>query len=327
MKTKILYVLVSTIDDIFAEQTYLSLFSLRKFNKGVSVSLLMDNKTAVSLKDRNFDLLAMVDEPVIIELPDEMTNKYKSRVLKTNMRNYVDGDFLYIDSDTIILSDLSDIDDVESNIAAVYEFNRPFELLNKSTLSEIFNRMEAIISSITEYFNSGVMLVKDNAFTRSFFNSWRNEWEKGAKLNILFDQPSLNILNSQYNNCIHELDGVWNCQHRYSYRFIPKARIFHYLFDKTLGYPLMNKDSFMSLKETGSLSDLLLSCLNDPFRQMCDNNVIITGDDIIVHNSKLYSIIKKIHHQKWLFNSVDSFLNYLNFLIVSIRKRTLAPPR
>ena len=44
----------------------------------------------------------MIDETIVIDLPHEYTNKEKSRILKTNMRNYVKGDFLFIESDGVV---------------------------------------------------------------------------------------------------------------------------------------------------------------------------------------------------------------------------------
>ena len=113
MKTKILYILASSQSDIFWEQTFLSITSLRKTNPSVKVALLMDNITYSTLAETRAMLLKIIDEPVVISLDNVISNKEKSRVLKTNMRNYVDGDFLYIDSDALILSDLSTIDDVK----------------------------------------------------------------------------------------------------------------------------------------------------------------------------------------------------------------------
>ena len=113
MRTKVLYVLVSNENDIFWEQTFLSIQSLLRTNGSTNITVLMDNLTYYGLKDKRAVLLSLISEPVVIDLDQNLSNKEKSRILKTNMRNYVDGDFLYIDTDTIILGDLSDIDRCE----------------------------------------------------------------------------------------------------------------------------------------------------------------------------------------------------------------------
>lgn len=328
MKTKILYVLVSTNDDIFAEQTYLSLLSLKKHNESCSVSLLIDNKTAKSLKNRKFDLVSLVDEPIIVDMPEEMTNKYKSRVLKTSMRNYVEGDFLYVDSDTIILSDLSEIDKEQSDMAAVYEYNRPFcENTNKKTLAEIYERTGQDINQIKDYFNSGVIYVKDNSQTRSFFKDWFSEWEKETKKGVFFDQPSLGIVNSQKGNYINALDGSWNCQGRYCLNYIHSAKIYHYLFDKGYDFPMLKKDAFFELKENGVVNHMLESVLVDPFKYIGSKNLIITGNDVIIRNSRLYAIVKTVYRHRKFYMGLEKILNGIYSVSIRLKKRNLAPPR
>jgi len=328
MKTKILYVLVSTEQDIFAEQTYLSILSLRKHNNSSSVSLIMDNKTALSLKVRAFDLVSMVDEPIVVDLPDEMTNKYKSRVLKTNMRNYIEGDFLYVDSDTIILTDLTEIDNEQSDMAAVYEYNRSFkENTNKKTLKEIYKRLGQDIEQISEYFNSGVIYVKDNSHTREFFSEWHHEWEKGTKKGVFFDQPSLGIVNLQKRGFITALDGIWNCQGRYCSNYVKDAKIYHYLFDKGFSHPLLKRDAFLELKEEGSLNKLMEDALKNPFRCISPINIIITDSDVIIRGSRLYATIKSIYGHRLLYNTIEKLLNGIYSVILKMKKRNLMPPR
>ena len=328
MKTKILYVLVSTNDDIFAEQTYLSLLSLKRHNDSCSVSLLVDNKTAKSLKSRKFDLMSLVDEPIIVDMPEEMSNKYKSRVLKTSMRNYVEGDFLYIDSDTIILSDLSEIDKEQSDMAAVYEYNRPFcENTNKKTLAEIYERIGHDINRIKDYFNSGVIYVKDNSQTRLFFNDWFSEWENETKLGIFFDQPSLGICNARRGNYISALDGSWNCQGRYCLNYSRSAKIYHYLFDKGYDFPLLKKESFFELKENGTVNQMLENAFVDPFKCIGSKNLIITDNDVIIRNSRLYAAVKAIYNHQMLYMALEKILNGIYSIFVKLKKRNLAPPR
>lgn len=328
MKTKILYVLVSTESDIFAEQTYLSIQSLRKHNNSAIVSLIMDNKTALSVKERKFELLKIVDEPIVVDLPDNMTNKFKSRVLKTNMRNYVKGDILYIDSDTIVLSDISEIDNVEFDIAAVNELNRPFvESTCKTTLSEIYNRLGEDINSIKDYFNSGVIYIKDNEQTRSFFTDWNKLWEDETKKGVFFDQPSLGLVNARMGNVIGTLDGTWNCQGRYSVNFVQKAKIFHYLYDQGFEFPLLKKKAFDELKTHGVINSDLQKVLDDPYGNISTNNIIITDDDVVIFGSKLYSLIRNIYNHKQIYKLMEGMLNKAYSIILSLKSRNLVPPR
>lgn len=129
----------------------------------------MDKVTHDSLIGVRSRLKNIVDEIIVIDLPKDSTNKEKSRILKTNMRNYVNGDFLFIDSGTIILSDLSEIDNVTDNISVVYERNRIVsEDFGRAIYEEALMRFDCKLYDSDEYFNSGVMLVKDKLETRQF---------------------------------------------------------------------------------------------------------------------------------------------------------------
>lgn len=62
------------------------------------------------------------------------------------------------------------------------------------------------------YFNAGILFVKNNALTRSFYKDWYNLWLKESqRYNYDFDQPSFNIINLKY-DVIQKLDDKFNCQ-------------------------------------------------------------------------------------------------------------------
>jgi len=329
MKTKILYVLVSNSNDIFWEQTFVSISSLRMTNQNVSVTILMDKVTHDSLIGVRSRLKNIVDEIIVIDLPKYSTNKEKSRILKTNMRNYVNGDFLFIDSDTIILSDLSEIDNVTDDISAVYERNRIVsEDFGRASYEEALMRFDCKLYDSDEYFNSGVMLVKDKLETRQFFSEWHSQWMKGKKLGIMFDQPSLGVVNQKYNSFIKPLDGSWNCQGRFCLKYIYTAKIFHYLFDSSFSFPLMSKDLFLELKKTGELSTQLNDIINNPFYYISSNNEILTGSDVKRFHSRMYSFIRLLDEKlPFLYSSVEFLLNNIYGCILKFKKRNLAPPR
>lgn len=328
MKTKVLYVLVSSDKDFFSEQTYLSISSLKIHNEEAKISLLIDSMTHKSLRSRKFDILKLVDELVVIDLPNEMSNKFKSRFLKTGMRNYISGDFLYIDSDTIVLSDLSEIDNLGCDMAAVYEFNRPFhENVGKNTLKEIYERLNQNIKLLTDYYNSGVIYVKDIDQTRSFFSEWQDEWKCHTEQGVFFDQPSLGIVNCRYGNYITPLNGEWNCQGRYSVNYIRTAKIFHYLYDKGFDFPLLNNNNFIDLKNEGVIPIYLKKVLTDPYSYISSNNLIITNEDVVLMSSKLYSIIRIIYGHPWLYSFFEKTINFFYFLFLKGHRRNLAPPR
>ena len=94
MNTPILYVLTSSESDLYLEELWVSLYSLHHFNKEVTVKVLSDKPTAERIK-ANPELLAMIDELYPVDVPEEYPAKERSRFIKTNIRNLIDGDFFF----------------------------------------------------------------------------------------------------------------------------------------------------------------------------------------------------------------------------------------
>ena len=326
MKTNILYVLVSNEKDIFWEQTFISIHSLLRTNGSVNISILMDDKTRQSLKGKREDLLKLITEPIVVELEESLSNKEKSRILKTNMRNYVEGDFLFIDSDTIILDDLSEIDMCEYDLAAVYERNRKFkEDHGRINHIETTRRLGDALNDNDEYFNSGVMLVKDTPTNRSFFKSWNDRWREGVTQNVYFDQPSLGCVNKEYGNIIRELDGKWNCQGRFCFCYIRDSKIFHYMYDKFFDFPLLNKDY---LKAHSVISEEIEAIIRNPINYVTPVNEVITGEEVKRIHSRMFALIRAIDVKApSLYSMIEKTLDCLYSLFLKLKKRKLAPPR
>ena len=98
MKTKILYVLVSSEADVYLEQALVSAYSARRHNPDAVLTLLSDTDTLRSLPQRSPLLDSLFQEKVPVDFGADVPPMTRSRLLKTGMRNYVDGDFLYIDA-------------------------------------------------------------------------------------------------------------------------------------------------------------------------------------------------------------------------------------
>ena len=128
MKTKILYVLVSSEKDIYLEQAYISMYSAKYYMPDAHITLLTDKATNETFHGIRAKEIEYVDETVVVDLDITKFNaQQRSRQLKTNARNYVDGDYLYIDVDTIIVKPLYEIDEVEYSMAACWDTHSDFE--------------------------------------------------------------------------------------------------------------------------------------------------------------------------------------------------------
>lgn len=165
MKTKIVYAVSSDESDSYLEQALLSVFSLRKHNADAFVELVVDQDTDATITGKRREILKYIDNKVVVNIPEEYNKLCRSRWLKTSLREHVKGDFLYIDNDTIITDDLSEIDSYGFSIGAVINAHVLFSLrkeeryakkIMKNAPHEGWN-----CSEDTPFFNGGVLLVKD----------------------------------------------------------------------------------------------------------------------------------------------------------------------
>ena len=225
---KVVYVLTASLNDYYYEQFFLSYTSLRLHSPKVDVYLLVDEETFSYINDNHNELLNEL-ECISVSFKKEYSTKERSRILKCTMRKHIQGDFLYIDCDTIVCTDISSISKIQHTSAVldnhelvneIYpEFLRPLRNAEQFGFSVGFHK---------KHFNSGVMWCKDNEETHELFDLWYQLWLQTNKNGIVIDQLSLNEANNRLKGVIHELAGEWNCQLRYGFRFIHKAKIIHY---------------------------------------------------------------------------------------------------
>ena len=111
MKTPIVYTLISSEKDYFLEELWVSLYSLRQFHPEVTVNVLVDESTKKYM-ERFPKLCDMITNIVVVLVPENYNAKQRSRVIKTTVRNVIDGAYLFIDTDTVICKPLDDIDNL-----------------------------------------------------------------------------------------------------------------------------------------------------------------------------------------------------------------------
>ncbi|MBQ3784439.1 MAG: hypothetical protein II838_13540 [Lachnospiraceae bacterium] len=228
---KYLYVLVSNLADYYSEQAFLSIYSLKLKTPNAFISLLVDNQTAEYLKTEFQELIKSVDEFKEVELDSKYTNKEKSRILKTTMRQHIEGDFLFIDCDTVICEDLSEIEKCEFDIGCVLDTHVP---MSRHSFHDWIIRnykkcgFEESLSS-DFHFNSGVIYCKDNSKVKHFFDDWYTLWKTSYEKGIDIDQPAFNQANVINHNIISEISNKWNCQLVHGgFKYILEAKIIHY---------------------------------------------------------------------------------------------------
>ena len=76
------------------------MMSLRHRTPDAVVELLIDKETEKSLIGRRAEIINLVNKITAIDVAGEYNAQQRSRILKTSLRNYVEGDCLFIDCDT-----------------------------------------------------------------------------------------------------------------------------------------------------------------------------------------------------------------------------------
>lgn len=277
MKTKIVYSVVSDSSDIFLEQLLVSLYSLRLHNPQAHVTVVMDENTKGTLIDDRAECLKYIDETIVVDVPVDYSKKMRSRYIKTQLRKFVTGDILFIDSDTVITCPLDDIDDIikqDSDIFMVLDEHRTYSKHNSPYLDKLKKiGWDHLYKSYQPYYNSGVILMKDNVTTRKFSELWYNNWLFEGTKGFVFDQLALFYTLSTNSFSVRELPGEWNCQiNRDCTKYLRNSKIIHYFNSrsKISSYPsvryfLYGEQPFSDIKNNGGkLTENILFGLSHP---------------------------------------------------------------
>ena len=286
MKTKILYVLISSEEDYYFEQVQISVDSLKYHTPNAYTILLVDDTTKNRLYNLYNDRLALFDEIKSVNIDSRMSQMEKSRILKTSARKYIDGDFLFIDTDTVIMDDISSIDSVNYDMAAVLDAHT---LINENPYKELIMRhAKKMYNKIYEkgkYYNSGVVYVKDNERTRKFYEIWSNNWLNGRFKGVYMDQPSFakaqNVL-----SIVKELDGIWNCQLRHGLLYFNTCKILHYLCTNKSGNRSLCY--FQDIEVYKAIRKYSIKIVNKKYYENVWLTLMPTSIDIIVNKDAIF---------------------------------------
>lgn len=314
MKTQIVYVVTSTPEDFFLEELWASLYSLRYFHPEARVVVLTDFPTAKRLNLPAFQqLLSMITELITVNVTEEYNGMQRSREIKTNVRNLIEGKYLYLDTDTIITSPLDTIDILEiNNIAMVPDFHRYSYTENadknlRVALPIIVKKLYSEdISDIPIYFNAGVQLVSDNSFTREFFKKWHENWQIAVGKGVNTDQQTYAYTDKCYGYITELLPDTFNCQVMCGANYLVDAKILHIyriapFFMNGFSQPLW--DLYHIIKKEGTLSNETKAVLNNAKYHFSNLSCIVGHDEMDFLRGKFYKLYKfNCFHLRWFID-------------------------
>lgn len=298
MNTQIVYSIISSNNDSYLDQAILSVLSLKLYNPTALVIIVCDTATKMSLVGYRSKILEYITNILVVDIPNRFRGIQQSRYLKTNLRKFIEGDFLYIDTDTVICSTLKEVDKITADVAMCADLNEELKLKDQNTINRCnqagFHDMEN-----KPYFNSGVMFVRDTPTAHKFYEEWHKQWQYSVSNGINLDQPSLNYTNSSMGEVVAQLPDEWNCQIYFNgWKCLPKAKILHYAGG---GDKEVLKKLYSEIK-MGNSSDKLLHYISNPKTRLYayltsqDNKLIPTILVYLhVHCNWLYNLIARIH--------------------------------
>ena len=304
MRTKIVYVVTSNEDDYYLEQTLLSILSLRIHNPSATVILIVDDSTYGIIVNTRKRLNSVVTHIIVAPTPNGFNNVQKSRFIKTSLRKLIDGDYLFIDSDTVISAPLDDIDNIQASVAAVKDKHLDIENHNWKNLIE--NWATFVNWELTPkdniYFNSGVFYVKDDEIAHNLYKKWHQFWLEYNEKGISIDQPVLGKANSICGHVIEELPGIWNCQIlENGLRFLNKAKIIHF-FSSTLdnrgaNSPYLLKDVrlYHTIRNNEDIPLEISNLIQHPKEAFKERVVLLSDDEIDLMATPIYQKIKSVY--------------------------------
>jgi hypothetical protein len=262
---QMVFALTSKGNDKFSIMTHLACMSLRITNPNCIISIACDNQTYETLHLTKDNILSgTVDQWYIIQTPSGSAN-FRNRFVKTTLRKNLRGSFLFLDSDILVLGDLSFIFKIDADIAGACNHSQPqiqkqIGLLDIETLKV----MNWTVDS-NNYINGGVLFYRDTELARKFADEWHQRWlTSHSQLNNHRDQPALNSALFVVKPSFYLLPHQYNAQIWANPSTARQAKIWHFyssdphfpdtLFDLTVKKILNEKN--LKIEE---LTKLLIS--------------------------------------------------------------------
>lgn len=163
----------------FLDEAIISVRSLRKYNKDIKVSIFVDQINNFKNSKNLFDSIQIIEKP---------EHNFADKIFAIRNSPYIKS--IYIDCDTVITDDISELFDIlaDYDIAVT---NTPFKNLNYNP----------------KYYNAGFIVFNKNERTNQLFNFWNEQFHMKP---FYSDQPTfrevvnkssipLLVLPSEYN--------------------------------------------------------------------------------------------------------------------------------
>lgn len=317
MNTKIVYVVISDQEDYYLEQALISVHSCRAHNGDAHIALITDERTLDTCKEgARARFLKYFDSTKIIDTSQFATKIKRSRFIKTNLRNIIDGDYLYIDCDTVVCDRLDDIDDFKGDIGFVYDYNLDDDCQRQRYWESKTKKAKDKDVNVKYMFNGGVEMVRDVPQAYLLYDTWHDEWLKAQALGQDRDQPPLYKALSKTGVNVTPLPNQWNCMlWGFCLECLTSAKVLHISphARTTPFHPLMENDVLEKIRQTGEIDHEVDRMIRNPFTvDMRRYNRI--GENTVATKHALLLWDVYCHDDLYLYYNAHRFYKFVNFI-------------
>jgi|SRR6266487_4678867 len=228
MSGRVVYVVTSEGRDIYSVMTRVSAASLRITNRPYKVIVVCDPNSAAEMQRKRDPLLGEVNELVTFETAAGDAG-FRNRFLKTNLRNLIDGPYLFLDSDTLIRGDLSELFSSTADIACAANHSKHRVEL------QIWEEDKAALNAMgwqirdDVYVNGGLMLCNDTPGARRLAADWHRRWLACyQRIDRYRDQPALNAAICATDTNLEILPPRFNAQIKTAPETAADAVVWHF---------------------------------------------------------------------------------------------------
>lgn len=299
---KYVYILVGASEGFYFEQTLVSLASLKYICPAAKITLLIDDRTDDGGNPLLSQIREFVDEYIVRKFDENVPSIARSRMLKTAMRFLVEGDFLYVDSDTVWTSPINEADFTDDVMGVLDGHCLLNEHPLKNAILQDFEKTECN-PLVEQYVNGGLLFVKDSVQARRFFEIWHEKWQETSKSGCFIDMPALNYgFKEIYGERIPLLHGSYNVQISRSWKYFPKSKMIHFFtgWMNEIGEKpyVFQRKSFWELVRKESLNDYVWNVLKNPLTAF-DGPVLLYDDvDQNLKKTALYGLVRDMYERK-----------------------------
>lgn len=302
MDTKIVYVLVFDEQNIYYEQALASVWSLKHYND-CHVTVVTDEESRQLMTSGwRAHYADLFDEIAAFHFEPVVSKMERSRLLKTTLRSRVSGDFLFIDTDTVITGDLSEIDRLTCDIGMVEDMNCSFPL--HPHYKDILVRNDRIFTSkkpeLKSYYNSGVIFVRDNDISSIFYETWNRFWALGKQKQVFLDQPALYEACKEHPDVVKPISGIYNCQVVINLSYMADAKILHFFNSKdkkNVIHPMLDGSFYRQIKSTMGLDNHIQNDILNCRSLFTSPMMLASGEDILAWHSRAFDLLRYLQQR------------------------------